>query len=103
VRRGTAGSSIDSVFPKRQAVLCDPGAIGGRRSSFSAAPRRSCWRLDGGVEAGRWFKGCICQRRCDLFPGGDLLISFAVKRQGPLETWIAVSRTPYLTALALLP
>jgi len=62
------------------------------------------WWLDHDrLEPGQWFNGRIYERRCDLSPDGDLLIYFAAKWQAPFETWTAVSRTPYLTALALWP
>jgi hypothetical protein len=55
------------------------------------------------VTPGQWFKGRIYERRCDLSPDGELLVYFAAKHTGPLGTWTAVSRPPYLTALALWP
>lgn len=61
------------------------------------------WLESDRLEPGQWFKGRIYERRCDLSPDGDLLIYFAAKWQAPFETWTAVSRTPYLTALALWP
>ena len=61
------------------------------------------WLGDDRIEAGQWLKGRIYERRCDLSPDGDLLIYFAAKWNTPLQTWTAVSRTPYLTALALWP
>jgi hypothetical protein len=54
-------------------------------------------------ETGQWFKGRIFERRCDLSPSGDLLVYLAAKHKGPIHTWTAVSRPPYLTALALWP
>lgn len=54
---------------------------------------------------GQWFKGRIYERRCDLSPSGDLLVYFAANwklSRGP-GSWTAVSRPPYLTALALWP
>jgi hypothetical protein len=60
------------------------------------------WRLkDDAIEPGQWLKGRIYERRCDLSPDGDLLIYFAAKWETTMSTWTAVSRTPYLTALAL--
>jgi hypothetical protein len=50
---------------------------------------------------GQWLKGRIYERRCDLSPKGDLLIYFAGKYETPERTWTAISRPPYLTALAL--
>lgn len=54
-------------------------------------------------ERGQWFKGRIYERRCDLSPDGRYLIYFAAKHTGPFGTWTAISRPPYLTALALWP
>src|SRR6266498_593203 len=54
-------------------------------------------------ECGQWFKGRIHERRCDLSPDGDLLLYFAAKHRGPIQSWTALSRTPYLTALAMWP
>jgi hypothetical protein len=54
-------------------------------------------------EFGQWFKGRIYERRCDLSPDGDLLLYFAAKYKEPLRSWSAVSRPPYLTALAMWP
>jgi hypothetical protein len=61
-------------------------------------------------ESGQWFHGRIYERRADLSPDATLLIYFAQKIEGrtikdPEYTyaWTAVSRPPYLTALALWP
>jgi hypothetical protein len=60
------------------------------------------WRLDDDtLEVGQWFKGRIYERRSDLSPNGDLLVTFAARHIGSPATWTAVSRPPYLTALAL--
>jgi hypothetical protein len=53
---------------------------------------------------GQWLKGRIYERRSDLSPKGDLLVYFAAKWEAPdlsEGSWTAVSRPPYLTALAL--
>ena len=55
------------------------------------------------IEYGQWFKGRIYERRCDLSPDGDLLVYFAAKYKEPLRSWTAISRPPYLTALAMWP
>jgi len=64
------------------------------------------WNLqDDTFESGQWFKGRIYERRCDLSPDGDKLIYFAANYRtfrGP-PTWTAVSRPPYLKALAMWP
>ena len=61
-------------------------------------------------ERGQWFHGRIYERRCDLSPEGALLVYFASKQTGRqalksdyTNTWTAVSRPPWLTALALWP
>lgn len=61
-------------------------------------------------ERGQWFHGRIYERRCDLSPDGALLVYFASKfnRFTTFDTdftyaWTAVSRPPWLTALALWP
>lgn len=54
-------------------------------------------------EHGQWLKGRIYERRCDLSPKGDLLLYFAANYRSPYRSWTAVSRPPYLTALALWP
>jgi hypothetical protein len=52
-------------------------------------------------ETGQWLKGRIYERRCDLSPSGDRLIYFAANWKMSYGTWTAVSRPPWLTALAL--
>lgn len=61
-------------------------------------------------EPGQWFKGRIYEKRSDLSPDGSRLIYFAQKisRRTLQDTeytyaWTAISRPPYLTALALWP
>jgi hypothetical protein len=60
-------------------------------------------------EGGQWFHGRIYPERCDVSPDGKLFIYFAGKfnqrsaDNGYGDTWTAVSRPPYLTALALWP
>lgn len=56
-------------------------------------------------EAGQWFRGRIYEHCGDLSPDGSLLVYYAAKRDRsrPYDenTWIAISRPPYLTALAI--
>lgn len=54
-------------------------------------------------EEGQWLKGRIYERRCDLSPNGELLLYFAATHRMPYLSWSALSRPPYLTALALWP
>lgn len=55
---------------------------------------------------GQWLRGRIYERRCDLSPDGRHFIYLAMngKWDGPMKgAWTAISRTPYLKALALWP
>jgi hypothetical protein len=61
-------------------------------------------------DAGQWFNGRIYERRCDLSPDGTLLVYFAskfnartIQDQEYTYAWTAISKPPYLTALALWP
>jgi len=60
-------------------------------------------------EMGQWFKGALYERRCDFSPSGERLIYFAAKHHlrgvdpAYTSTWTAISKPPYLTALALWP
>jgi hypothetical protein len=59
--------------------------------------------------SGQWFRGRVYPRKCDLAPDGKLFSYFAGKfrwserERGYDFTWVAVSRPPYFTALALWP
>jgi hypothetical protein len=63
------------------------------------------WNLrDDSFEQGQWFKGRIYTLRCDLSPSGEKLIYFAADyHPGGPGTWTAISKPPYLTALAMWP
>src|SRR5260221_2647071 len=57
---------------------------------------------------GQWFKGTIYTKRCDVSPDASKMICFAAKhykRFNPdaaiKHNWTAISRPPYLTALAM--
>lgn len=54
-------------------------------------------------EEGQWFKGRIYERRSDLSPNGKLLVYFAADHKEGYFSWTAVSKPPFLTALALWP
>ena len=58
-------------------------------------------------EHGAWFKGRIYEERCDVSPDGELFLYFALKGRlwgaSYRGTWTAVSRLPWLNALALWP
>src|SRR5262245_58312105 len=52
---------------------------------------------------GQWLKGRIYEHRCNLSPSGQKLIYFAANYRKEMQTWTAVSRPPFLTALLLWP
>jgi hypothetical protein len=59
-------------------------------------------------QRGQWFHGRIYDERCDLSPDGTKFIYFASKygrkRDADMpDTWTAISKPPYFTALALWP
>jgi hypothetical protein len=60
-------------------------------------------RTKDSFEIGQWLKGRIYERRCDLSPSGKLLVYLAARWKGPIGSWTAISKPPYLTALALWP
>lgn len=57
-------------------------------------------------DEGAWFHGRVYEERCDLSPDGELLLYFCHggrMREGYTDSWTAVSRLPWLYALALWP
>ena len=62
------------------------------------------WHTDSDkFDDGQWFKGRIYERRCDISPNGTHLVYFAANYKLPYFSWTAVSKPPFLTALALWP
>jgi hypothetical protein len=66
------------------------------------------WQLDSDtLTPGQWLKGRVYERRCDLSPDGSLFVAFVrqttgrVLAQAGADSWLAISRPPWLTALAL--
>ena len=59
--------------------------------------------LNDTFQPGQWLKGRIYERRCDLSPKGDLLVYCAANNRAPIYSWSAISRPPFLTALAMWP
>jgi hypothetical protein len=59
------------------------------------------------VTSGAWFKGRLYESKCDLSPDGALFLYAAFKggrAQTPFtDSWTAISRPPWLYALALWP
>ncbi|PWT89522.1 MAG: hypothetical protein C5B55_11270 [Blastocatellia bacterium] len=55
---------------------------------------------------GQWLKGRIYERRCDISPDGEYFIYFAMNGKWSSEvrgSWTAISKVPYLKALAIFP
>jgi hypothetical protein len=62
------------------------------------------WRTDTDeFYEGQWLKGRIYERRCDLSPSGRWLIYFAANYKEPYFSWTAISKPPFLAAVALWP
>jgi hypothetical protein len=74
------------------------------RRGPSAWVRLSLWHTDTDTfEHGQWLHGRVYERRCDLSPDGSLLVLFIrqSRRDAREDSWVAVSRPPWFTALAL--
>lgn len=68
--------------------------------------RLSLWHTDTDrFEHGQWIKGRVYERRSDLSPDGRLFAAFVRQSGGRVtggaDTWVAVSRPPYFSALAV--
>lgn len=66
------------------------------------------WRTDGDTfEEGAWLRGRIYPEKCDLSPDGELFVYAAFQgsrlRGKTTDSYTAVSRPPWLHALALWP
>lgn len=89
------------MYPAREAPL----AVVLRRGP-SAWARLSLWHTDTDTfEQGQWFRGRIYAHRCDISADGSLFAYFARKERARAEivadSWMALSRPPWFTALAL--
>jgi len=66
--------------------------------------RLSVWHTDTDrIEHGQWIKGRVYERRSDVSSDGSLFAAFVRQSggHGASDTWVALSRPPYFTALAL--
>ena len=67
--------------------------------------RLSLWHTDSDrFEHGQWLKGRVYERRSDLSADGSLFAAFIRQsggRKSRRDTWIAVSRPPFFSALAV--
>ena len=96
-----SSASVPRVF-----CIPDPGF---RVAAVLERRPRQWWRvgrwdlLSGEYMAGAWFRGSLYPQRCDLSPDGRWLLYFARKDGADWpagETYTAVSRLPWLKALA---
>ena len=79
-----------------------------RRGSTKWVRLLSWNTADDTVHAGSWFHGRIYEDGCSVSPDGTYLAYFALKYHGQKtrgvnNAWTAVSKLPWLTALALWP
>lgn len=66
--------------------------------------RLSLWHTDTDTfEHGQWFHGRVFERRSDLSPDGELMLTFVhkIRADAPADSWLTLSRPPYFTALAV--
>jgi hypothetical protein len=78
------------------------------RRGPSSWTQLTLWNTDRDVfTAGSWFRGRIYAEKCDLSPNGELFVYAAFQgrrlRTSYTDSWTAVSRPPWLHALALWP
>lgn len=76
------------------------------RRGPSAWARLSLWHTDSDTfEHGQWMAARVYERRSDLSPDGSLFVAFVRGsiRDGNADSWIAVSRPPWFSALAFWP
>jgi hypothetical protein len=78
------------------------------RRGPSAWARLSLWHTESDTfDHGQWIRGRVYERRGDLAPDGSLFVAFVrsgvagLPAQRQADSWIAISRPPYFTALAL--
>jgi hypothetical protein len=67
--------------------------------------RLSLWHTDvDAFEHGQWMKARVYERRSDLSADGSLFLAFVRRSSGPAsgntDSWVAISRPPWFTALA---
>jgi hypothetical protein len=98
-------TSLTSMSPR---VFCIPAArapiVAVLRRGPSAWSHLGRWDLDRLVyEAGAWIRGNLYPQRCDLSPDGRWFCYLTLKSSAKWragDTYVAISRLPWLTALA---
>jgi hypothetical protein len=98
---------MSGVFPARLHVLLASDARVGvviRRGPARAVCSILWNRDDDTFEVGQWLRGRIYELRCDLSPDGRHMIYFAMNGRWSSRhrgSWTAISRAPWLTAVAV--
>ncbi|MBS0209253.1 MAG: hypothetical protein JSS27_09885 [Planctomycetes bacterium] len=96
-------------FPPRIHVLLASDADVGlviRRGPSKCVATIGWNRTTDEFQLGQWLKGKIFERRCDLSADGKYLLYFAMNGKWHSESrgsWSAISRAPYLKAIAMFP
>ena len=100
----------ESFSPCRLFVYLAPRAPIGvvLRRGPSRWVQLSVWHTDSDTfDHGQWIRGRVYERRCDVSPDGSLFVYF-IRKDGlrsadieQVDSWIAISRPPWFTALAL--
>ena len=111
-------SRVNGKFQMGQSSPCRLSLIFARNAPITVILRRGPTRLvevikwdtkSDSFEYGQWMHGRIYAERCGLSPDGKLFVYFVVKHgkvdkdQGYKQSYTAVSKPPYLTALAMWP
>jgi hypothetical protein len=109
MRVSRTSASLPKPAPRLFVVMAAaaPVAVVIRRGPASWAQLTLWNTAQDGFTEGAWFRGRIFAEKCDLSPDGDLFVYAAHqgRRLGTSTTdsWTAVSRPPWLHALALWP
>jgi hypothetical protein len=96
-------------FAARIHVLLASGAPVGlviRRGPSKSVATLLWNRKNDEFQLGQWLKGRIYERRSDLSPDGKHFLYFAMNGKWQKEahgSWTAISRAPFLKALAIFP
>lgn len=86
-------------------AMSAPMAVVLRRGPAGKVASLGWNRATGEVTLGQWLAGRIYEYRCDLSPDGRHMVYFAARqsRAAGHRCWTAVSRAPYLRAIAFQP
>jgi hypothetical protein len=112
IRRSAVGERVEITMVNESKSSVRLYAILARKAPLAVVFRRGpskqvllvLWHTDtDDFHEGQWLKGRIYERRCDLSPSGKKLIYFAASHKRPFYSWTAISKPPFLTAIALWP